>query len=328
RYCGWTIPPRLLSYGNALYVHFHSDNLMEERGFHFNWQMASAGCGGKLTSSSGSIHSPHSMAGNRGALACDWQITVAAGSTVNLQLQSRDNLCNGLLTIYDGPTVVSPKFALNCSKVGEAMTLRSSGNRVIVRYDVKNESPEGMHFVLDYSTNCQVRLEQLSGAIETPNFPDKYASDTQCEWDIRAGEGKSHVQLAISHLSLEDFDPRCVFDYVMLRDYRNTHLVSERRLCTATNDVFTTVGNRLVVEFTSDESIGSQGFHAEFKRVGCGEELRGASGEMETPNAPYSVDEDCQWHIVVPEGFQIQLSIEELHIETPQRDCSQDVLTV
>ncbi|KAH8261248.1 hypothetical protein KR044_005812, partial [Drosophila immigrans] len=328
RYCGWTIPPRLLSYGNALYVHFHSDNLMEERGFHFNWQMASAGCGGKLTSSSGSIHSPHSMAGNRGALACDWQITVAAGSTVNLQLQSRDNLCNGLLTIYDGPTVVSPKFALNCSKVGEAMTLRSSANRVMVRYDVKNESPEGMHFVLDYSTNCQVRLEQLSGAIETPNFPNEYDPDSKCEWDIRAGEGKSHVQLAISHLSLEDFDPRCVFDYVMLRDYRNTHLVSERRLCTATNDVFTTVGNRLVVEFTSDESIGSQGFHAEFKRVGCGEELRGASGEMETPNAPYSVDEDCQWHIVVPEGFQIQLSIEELHIETPQRDCSEDVLTV
>ncbi|XP_034105808.1 LOW QUALITY PROTEIN: cubilin homolog [Drosophila albomicans] len=328
RYCGFDIPPRLPSYANALYIHFHSDALMEESGFHFNWQITTVGCGGKLTSSSGSIHSPHSMSGNRGALACDWQISVSAGSTVDLQLQSRDDLCNGLLSLYDGPTVGSPKLPLNCSIVGEKLALRSRGNQVLVRYNVNDESPEGMHFLLDYTTNCIVRLEQLSGAIETPNFPDKYDTNTKCEWDIRAGEAKSHVQLAISHMSFEAVDPDCAFDYVLLRDYRNTQLVSERRLCTATQDVVTSVGNRLVLQFNSDTSIGSQGFHAEFKRVGCGEELRAASGKIETPNAPFSVDEDCQWHILVSEGYQIELSIEELHIETPQHDCSQDTLTV
>ncbi|XP_060651506.1 cubilin homolog [Drosophila nasuta] len=328
RYCGWDIPPRLPSYANALYIHFHSDAVMQESGFHFNWQITTVGCGGKLTSSSGSIHSPHSMSGNRGALACDWQISVSAGSTVDLQLQSRDDLCNGLLSLYDGPTVGSPKLPLNCSIVGEKLALRSRGNQVLVRYNVNDESPEGMHFLLDYTTNCIVRLEQLSGAIETPNFPDKYDTNTKCEWDIRAGEAKSHVQLAISHMSFEAVDPDCAFDYVLLRDYRNTQLVSERRLCTATQDVVTSVGNRLVLQFNSDASIGSQGFHAEFKRVGCGEELRAASGKIETPNAPFSVDEDCKWHILVPEGYQIELSIEELHIETPQHDCSQDTLTV
>ncbi|XP_034481448.1 cubilin homolog [Drosophila innubila] len=332
RYCGYSIPPRIPSFGNALYVHFHSDHVIEEQGFYLNWQMAASGCGGKLTSPVGAIHSPHSMAGNRGALSCDWQISVSLGSTVQMQLQSRDNLCNGLLSIHDGPTTRSPKLSLNCSSGEEPLekmlTLSSSGNQVLVRYDVGTNSPDGIGFVLDYSTNCWVRLEQLHGTIETPNFPENYPPDIRCTWDIRGGQGSNRIQLAFSHMTMENNDARCDYDYVLLRDYRDNQLISEQRLCDLKDEIISSVGNRLVVKFNSDYTIVAQGFHAEYKRLGCGEEFLNEEGQFETPNAPYSVDLDCHWRIVVPEGKRIRLVFKDLHIETTQRDCSQDSLTV
>ncbi|XP_030569623.1 cubilin homolog [Drosophila novamexicana] len=329
RYCGDRIPPRLPSYGNVLYVHFESDYGVEEAGFHLIWEAAATGCGGKLSSSMGAIHSPHNVAGNSGAVACDWQISVAQGSTVRLQLQSRDDVCNGQLTIYDGPTTRSNQLRLNCSSAGQQMNLEASSNRVLVRYNVDNETPEDINFVLDYTTNCQVRLEQMRGAIETPNFPDNYPTNTNCEWDIRGGASSNRIQLVFSHLAVERTDSdNCIFDYVLLGDYRDEQLISERRLCSAKDLDITSVGNRLLIRFNSDASEQEQGFHAEYKRLGCGDELQGPGGTFETPNAPYSVGLDCDWSITVPEGYQIRLLLRELHIETPQGDCSQDVLTV
>ncbi|XP_017863563.1 PREDICTED: cubilin homolog [Drosophila arizonae] len=329
-YCGNRIPPRIPSFGNALWVRFRSDSIVEEAGFRITWQQMATGCGGKLNSPTGAIHSPHSIEGNRGALACDWQITVAQGSTVQLTLQSRDpGLCNGQLAIFDGPNIRSKPMAWNCSSEGQRLLLSSSSNHVLVRYNVEKESPEGVDFVLDYSTNCRVRLEELQGAIETPNFPDKYPANANCEWDIRAGARSNHIQLAFSHLAVEQLGPNsCDFDYVLLGDYRDEQLISERRLCHAKDLDFTSVGNRVLLRFSSDNSMEAQGFRAEYKRLGCGDVLQGTAGSFETPNAPYSVDVDCEWVITVPEGNQIRLLLTEVHIETSQRDCSEDKLSV
>lgn len=327
------IPSRIPSYGNVLYLHFHSDDSFEESGFFLNWEMSATGCGGKLSSPAGSIHSPHSIADNRGAVACDWQITVAQGSTIDLKLESRDNVCNGQLALFDGPNTRSPRLPMNCSEdSSEQKTIRlsSTGNRVLVRYVVSSESPDGLNFVLDYSMNCVVQLEEISGVIETPNFPDEYPVDTHCRWDIRSGGANNRIQLAFSHMSLEGSNEGyCLFDSASLRDYKDNELISEQRLCVDNNLVISTKGNRLVVEFGSDGSQGSQGFHAEYKRLACGELLQGAfSGNIETPNAPYSVNMDCHWRIIAPAGHQIRLVLREVHIETPWRNCSQDLLTI
>ncbi|XP_032591059.1 cubilin homolog isoform X2 [Drosophila grimshawi] len=329
RYCGSHIPPRIPSYGNALHVYFRTDSLVQEAGFHLNWQMATAGCGGKLNSAVGAIHSPHSMDFNSGAVSCDWQIIVAQGSTVRIQLQSQDDVCNGQLTIYDGPTTRSSPMSLNCSSPGQSLDLASSSNRVLVRYNVPKESLDGIRFVLDYATNCRVRLEQLSGSIETPNFPDNYPANTNCEWDIRGGALSNRLQLIISHMAVERTDSGfCYYDYVLLADYRDDQLINESRPCSANHLDFTSEGNRLLISFRSDASQQAMGFRAEYKRLGCGGELLGRGGTFETPNAPYSIDFDCNWLITAPDGFQIRLLLREVHIETTLHDCSQDGLTV
>ncbi|KAH8379700.1 hypothetical protein KR009_006651 [Drosophila setifemur] len=332
-YCGTEIPPRLPSFGNALYLEFSSDNSVEMRGFLINWQQIGAGCGGRLTSHKGSIHSPHSMAGNRGALACDWQIVLAEGSRVHMQLESRDErLCNGMLTIYDGPTTSSPALVLRCKGTGEATQyLMSTGNRVLVRYDVSHESPDGTSFVLNYETDCRTLLEQLQGAIESPGFPENYPPRMNCEWDIRAGGRRNHLQLIFSHVTFErSTDSRCTLDYVKLTDMQDDQVLSEQHICTAEGVLpITSVGNRLLLRFISDVSVEEQGFRAEYQRVGCGSHFRQASSSFESPKAPFSVDMACDWVITVPEGMQVRLALKEIHFENPETRCGdEDVLTV
>ncbi|XP_002030177.2 cubilin homolog [Drosophila sechellia] len=322
RYCGTAIPSRLPSFGNVLHLKFKSDGTMEEKGFRLSWQQIGAGCGGKLTSSTGTIHSPHLLAGNRGILACDWQIIVAEGSRVSLQLSSNDNrICSGQLTLYDGPTPASSPIVMRCNGT-IAQPLQSTGNRVLVRYDVGHDAPDGTDFMLDYQTNCRVRVEGLQGAIETPNFPENYPPGLDCEWDIRAGGRKNHLQLIFSHLSVEEFSSICDNDYVSLIDMLDDQTLSEQHLCTNDGlDPITTVGNRLLLRFKSDTSVQMQGFRAEYKRIGCGEHLRESDGRFESPNAPFSVDMDCVWVITASEGNQIRLLLHEVYFEAAQIEC-------
>ncbi|KAH8405045.1 hypothetical protein KR222_005560 [Zaprionus bogoriensis] len=333
RYPASDIPARIPSSGNALYLHFESDSYMEYEGFYFHWQMVATGCGGKLTSHVGAIHSPHNTEANLGRVACDWQIIVAQGSTVNLQLESRNDVCNGQLTLFDGPNIHSARLPMNCSDDSsnqQTILLRSTGNRVLVRYVVGPEAPDGLNFVLEYSTNCKVQLDQLSGIIETPNFPDNFPPDSFCEWNILADGPDNRIQLALSHLSIE-IGFKCKYHSVRLLDYQDQELIGQRSVCSARNQgMVTSKGNRLVVKFENSYSNRVLGFHAEYKRLGCGEVLQGASGgRIETPNAPFSNNLNCHWKILAPVGYQIRLVLHEVHIELPQlHNCSQDELTI
>nr|XP_036671656.1 cubilin homolog [Drosophila suzukii] len=322
RYCGTKIPSRLPSFGNALHLSFKSDDSVEKSGFLLSWQQTGAGCGGKLSSSSGSIHSPHLLEGNRGVLACDWQIVVAKGSRVKMQLESSDGrLCSGQLTIYDGPTTASRPMPMRCDGNG-TQPLVSTGNRVLVRYDVSQESPDGTNFMLNYQTDCRVRLEAFHGAIETPNFPENYPPLLDCEWDIRAGGRKNRLQLVFSHLSVEKFGDMCI-DSTTLIDMLDDQQLSENRICSNNNlDPITTAGNRLLLRFKSDFSDQMQGFRAEYKRLGCGDHFHEQGTKFESPKAPFSLDMDCVWVITASEGQQIRLLLHEVHFEAPQMDCS------
>ncbi|XP_017081199.1 cubilin homolog [Drosophila eugracilis] len=322
RYCGKNIPSRLPSFGNALYLKYNSDYSLELDGFLLNWQQIGEGCGGKLTSSTGSIHSPHIIEGSSGVLACDWQIVVAEGSRVSLGLESSDErLCSGQLTIYDGPSTASIPMVIRCNRtISEPML--STGNRVLIRYDVGKEAPDGTDFILNYQTVCRVRLEGLQGAIESPNFPDNYPPNLNCEWDIRAGGRTNHLQLVFSHLTLESTEG-CNIDYINVVDMMDDQKLSEQHLCT--NEALTPItsaGNRFLLRFTSDYSIEEQGFRAEYKRLGCGEHFHEMGRNFESPKAPFSVDMDCVWVISAAEGSQIRLLLHEVYFETSQIECS------
>ncbi|XP_017095248.2 cubilin homolog [Drosophila bipectinata] len=328
KYCD-SIPSRIVSFSHDLFLKFHSDNSNEESGFLVQWQQTGAGCGGMLTSVTGSIHSPY-MHFAKSAIACDWQIVVAEGSRVSLNLTSyTQSICDRYLVIYDGPTTSSPALNMVCNGT-TAPGLISTGNRVLVRYDVSADAD--MNFVLDYKTECRVRLDGLEGAIQSPNFPDPYPPNLNCEWDIRAGGRSNHLQLVLSHLSIEPYVDvtECDNDYLKVIDMQDNEVISEHHLCTAESmPSYTSVGNRLLLQFASDNSVEDQGFRAEYRRVGCGEHFRELGGRFESPKLPFSVDMECDWIITAPEGKQIMLLLHEVHFEPSQSPCGDtDVIKV
>jgi len=193
---------------------------------------------------------------------------------------------------------------------------------VLIRYDVSQESPDGTNFMLNYQTDCRVRLEAFQGAIETPNFPENYPPLLDCEWDIRAGGRKNRLQLVFSHLSVEKFGDMCI-DSTTLIDMLDDQQLSEKRVCSNNDlDPITTAGNRLLLRFKSDFSDQMQGFRAEYKRLGCGDHFHEQGTKFESPKAPFSLDMDCVWVITASEGQQIRLLLHEVHFEAPQMDCS------
>lgn len=236
------------------------------------------------------------------------------------------SICDRFLVIYDGPTTSSPALNMICNGT-TAQKLISTGNRVLVRYDVSADVD--MNFELDYETECRGRLDGLEGAIESPNFPEPYLPDLNCEWDIRAGGRSNHLELVFSHLSLERVRSVGDSDHLKLIDMQDNEVIREQHLEDYSLPSYTSLGNRLLLQFTSDNMKEKQGFRAEYRRLGCGEHFRAISGSFESPKLPFSVDMECDWIITAPEGNQIILLLHEVHFEPSQSACGDtDVIQV
>uniref|UniRef100_A0A1I8PUZ9 Cubilin n=1 Tax=Stomoxys calcitrans TaxID=35570 RepID=A0A1I8PUZ9_STOCA len=338
RYCGDQITTRIPSFGNSLYLKFTSDSSVEGRGFHLNWQQTQTGCGGKLTSYKGSIHTPHmdelAMSKNNaeGSTTCDWLIIVAQGSGIRLKVtsssESSDACRHYSLQMYDGSNAQKSLLPFNCSSLLE---VSSTSNQVLIVYNLNNYSLHRPEFMVDYETNCNMTLNLPRGIIESPNFPEPYPELLNCKWVILAGP-KNKIQLAFSHLSLElstnDVD-ECAHDYVEVQDWQSTDLLKTYRICSRIPEPITGEGNYLSLHFVSDYSHSKNGFRAEYSQLGCGAELTQEFGSIKSPNYPYSGVVHCQWNIEVPAGKQIVFTLLEFQADIGDSfDCNRNGLTV
>ncbi|XP_075162494.1 cubilin homolog [Haematobia irritans] len=340
RYGGDQIPRRIPSFGNSLYLRFTSDSSVEDKGFHLTWQQTETGCGGKLTSYKGSIHTPHreeetTSSTDPSNIVCDWHINVVPGSSIRLKVTASTdilNLCrNKRLQIYDGGSSSQSLIHLDCSSEAPLYELEvtSTGNQLLIVYIMGDYSKDTPEFAMDYETNCQMTLDHMQGIIESPNFPEPYPEMLNCKWDIKA-RTNNKIQLAFSHFSLEmsaDED-ECTFDYVEIVDMKNDDILKKQRLCSTLPDPIVTEGNRMVIHFVTDYIQGKNGFHAEYAHVGCGEILTKEFGSIKSPNYPYSVDMECEWYIEVPAGKQIVFTLVEFHMDVDDRFCTSNALIV
>ncbi|XP_067648024.1 cubilin homolog [Eurosta solidaginis] len=330
KYCGRYIPARIPSFTNHLYLHFVSDSFISDTGFYISWEQTETGCGGKLNSHKGSIHSPHNVDVNGGTVSCDWQIIISRGSVINMKIKStEDSICNqNLLTVYDGLTVDSTKFKFECDGDSNEVQLKTSLNQALIVYNfAQGEEQNSLKFFIDYEADCNVSLDNIQGVIESLNFPDTYPAGLNCFWDIHGGQNNK-FQLVFSHLDIELRDGSCDYDYIDIFDFHNDDILSKQRLCSNPRKPIITEGNRFQIKFSTDYSVHATGFRMEYKRIGCGEHLTGNIGVIKSPNAPYSTGLSCDWDIEVGAGKIIVLNFDVIHIETEQGDCREDGIVV
>uniref|UniRef100_A0A1I8NQJ8 CUB domain-containing protein n=1 Tax=Stomoxys calcitrans TaxID=35570 RepID=A0A1I8NQJ8_STOCA len=334
RYCGDRMPSRITSFANSLFLRFTSDDSVQGRGFHLNWEQTETGCGGKLTSYKGSIHSPvwDSMTTEFSPI-CNWIIQVAQGSSISLNIKTSIDefqFCsNNHLRIFDGSSTSSPLLNFDCLTVQTKgqMTLTSTSNQMLILYEASKDSMDEAEFILDYETNCNMVLDHIVGIIESPNFPEPYPELLNCKWDIEAGS-KNKVQLAFSHLSLETDSMQCEHDYVEVWDMQDSDVLTKQRLCTHQSQPITSQGNHFRLLFVTDYSNSKNGFRAEYSRQGCGQVLTERVHIITSPNYPHSIDVDCDYYIEVTAGQKIILNVLEFQTDTEMENCDFDALII
>lgn len=63
-----------------------------------------------------------------------------------------------------------------------------------------------------FSSDCDVRLTDNFGVLESPNFPDPYPFSRDCTWVVETTLGNS-LNASFSHFELE-FHSSCNYDFV------------------------------------------------------------------------------------------------------------------
>lgn len=324
KFCGNEIPRLIPSFTNHLYLHFQSDVALEGQGFQIEYEQTSTGCGGKLDSLEGSIHSPLYPAVISDSMQCDWYITVNHGSTIDFTITGHGDLCSrGILILYDNKDYDRP-LKFNCSN--NKITLKSETNIVHVKYTT-NQGSNIRPFLLEYKTNCNAIILKPFGIIESPNFPGDYPPNLNCKWKIISPRSNT-IKISFSHLSFEESEYDYQPDFLEIIDMKGNEEIKRSRYSQKPLTDITTNGNSVVIKFVSDFSLANSGFRLEFAREGCGGHIRSASGNLVTPNFPYSDYVDCEWFIEIEPGNTIVLMIRELQIDTDTNDCNSNYLVV
>src|SRR5699024_4265923 len=77
KFCGNRPLADIVSHSNYLFLRFISDASMQNRGFEGFYQTLESGCGGLMTSESGSIESPDYPTSYFSNMNCEWQIRIS-----------------------------------------------------------------------------------------------------------------------------------------------------------------------------------------------------------------------------------------------------------
>ena len=125
-------------------------------------------------------------------------------------------------------------------------------------------------------------LSEPSAVISNYVIDGQYEDDGQCDWTIQCGAGNGPVRLTITRLETElNYDVVYLYDGA---DTTATMLTPDYGLSGLLQDLsdeqthYVSTGPTMLMEFTTDESVGGPGFQASYQ---CGSEDHSATHEQE-----------------------------------------------
>ncbi|XP_056290732.1 cubilin [Pseudoliparis swirei] len=333
KFCGYQAPPVLVSHSNRLWVRFRSDNIVTYGGFNAHWDGTQTGCGGTLTTTSGAFSSPNYPLPYHPNAECYWNIRTNQGSQLLLSfsdfhLESTTTCTFDYLAVYDGNSSSAPELAKLCGSQTPS-SINASSNQLYVK--LRTDSMVSMGgFLASYTSDCTVVIPSgHKGVVESLNFPNNYALNSECSWTIKASSGNT-VNYTFTAFQLESTSSSCFYDYVKLFDGPNTQAPVIGTFCGYTPPpANSTTGPALTVAFRSDSSVSMPGFQMMWYQNGCGGELSGSTGSFNSPGYPsrYPENRECIWYITTSAGSSITLTVQEFDVEF-HPDCNYDVLEV
>lgn len=101
----------------------------------------------------------------------------------------------------------------------------------------------------------------ISGSIHSPNYPNPYSVNSQCDWRITVSKG-SLIQLNFTDLEMENED--CNYDHIEIFDGRSSAAKSIGKFCTPNLVPILSTSNEIFIRMKSDYSLQGRGFDLKF----------------------------------------------------------------
>ncbi|KAJ6666703.1 hypothetical protein lerEdw1_020427 [Lerista edwardsae] len=333
KYCSTGSPAPLQTSGPSALVHFHSNPVGSDKGFHITYITSPAhpNCGGNYTGSQGVIMSPYwpnSYLNNR---QCIYIIQQPPGEKiylrfVQLETDSHPGCSRNYIEVRDGDTELAPLINKFCGNSLPSV-ITSNGNSLWVRF--KSEiSAHKSSFKALFEVACGGVLSG-DGVIRSPYYPWALSHDKICEWTISQPEG--HVVI-LNFTDLRIYNATtCDLDYVEIRNGNNANSPSLGKYCGMNvPSVVRSTQNYLYVKFRAS-SVTNLGFMAQYKSLdaACGGTLTEPDGSIASPGYltiyPHGVN--CIWTISVQPGHLIRLTFTSFNLEFDY-NCNKDYLEI
>ncbi|KZS21868.1 Tolloid 2-like protein, partial [Daphnia magna] len=338
RYCGDQNFPAgsMVTTHNQIYMWFRSDHSVNGQGFELVWNTIDPVCGGEIsTSTYGTVNSPGYPGHYPANRDCVWLLTAPLGKRIQftfatLQLEHHTNCSYDFLEIRDGLALTDNSLGKFCSTANPPPLTTSGPYAMINFHSDATSNDNGFHItyaVINGIPGCGGLLTGPGGTLSSPNHPDTYEHNLDCEWVIRATRNE-RIRLTFTALSLET-SRNCVYDYVEIREGNTPQSPLIGRYCSRNVPLpVLSQGNQLFVRFKSDFSVASSGFRARYETV-CGGTWTESSGMIQSPNfpSPYPASKQCVYVIALDPGKAVRLDFLTFDVEGSP-DCRYDYVEI
>lgn len=152
--------------------------------------------------------------------------------------------------------------------IPDVMTINSS--RIKLTYKSERVR-DGSGFHLEWLTvGCGGILTHPEDTFSTPDFPNRYPINTQCNWTIQVLPG-NNIEVTFLEVDIEKGGD-CNYDFVRVFDGLEEDAPVITNLCGRTDKpiVLTSSQNIVRVQFESDSSFVGRGMQAKYKAVPAG----------------------------------------------------------
>ncbi|KAL5003987.1 hypothetical protein ScPMuIL_017443 [Solemya velum] len=186
-----------------------------------------------------------------------------------------------------------------------------------------------------YFDGCNGFLQNETGLIMSPNFPDHYSPNELCSIAIRVGEGRM-VRLHFETFQLHHSNEACHGDFLQITD-ENTEKTTGK-LCgdQPEGQIWISDSNDVYLIFKTDYIFEDTGFKISYRGIhpneseyydGCNGVLKTNEGVVTSRRFPdpYFNNEKCETVIYVPENQRIIFKFVSFELQdTP--DCASDYM--